>query len=40
MGKSGKLSPDIDLKEMGKMAIGLEIDFFVDTKKKTPSKPT
>lgn len=30
MGKSGKLSPNINLKEMGEVAIGLEIYFFVD----------
>lgn len=34
MDKNGKLSPNIDAKEMGKVANGFEIDFFVYKRKK------
>lgn len=34
--KSGKLSPKKDLKEMGKVAIELEIYFFADKQNKNP----
>lgn len=36
MRKSGKLSPNKDLKEMGKVAIELEIDFLADKQNKNP----
>lgn len=36
MCKSGKLSPNKDLKEMGEVATELEIDFFADKQNKNP----